>query len=179
MAVRARYSARNRSLAGMSLIEVMVAVLILSVGLLGMGTMLAVSLRNTQSAGYRTQAANVAYEYTELMRGYISRGSNSQAEFLARSGFSSPSCDISAPPSYPCGEGAAALACDALRIADRACRSLPEGRIRANMARLGGAAQRVTLTVDVCWFDDRSETAVTTGDCSSPSETLFSLTTEM
>jgi type IV pilus assembly protein PilV len=160
----------------MSLIEVMVAVLILSVGLLGMGTMMAVSLRNTQSGGYRTQAANIAYEYTELMRGYVTRGSNSQAERLAGSGFSSGACDISAAPSYSCGIGSQALACDRQRIADRACRALPEGRVRARMARAGG---RVTLTVDVCWLDDRSATGSTSSDCSSPSETLFSLTTEI
>jgi len=165
---------------GMSMIEVMVAVLVLSVGLLGMGSLMAVSLRNTQSASYRTQAANVAYEFTDIARSYIADGANSKAQLLRSNVFSAPACDIAAAPGYVCGNNSSALVCDLERVADRACRALPDGRIRANMTPVAGAAaSRLRLVVDVCWNDDRSETAVETADCSSPSETLFQLATEI
>jgi type IV pilus assembly protein PilV len=175
----AKLAPRAIRLRGMSLIEVMVAVLILSVGLLGMGSLMAVSLRNTQSAAYRTHAANIAYEYTELLRSYISRGANSQAELIARSNFSGATCNRVAAPAYACGNNAQAVNCDRQRISERACRALPDGRVRARLNRIGGAERRIEVQVDVCWLDDRSQTALTTADCSAASETLFSLTSEL
>lgn len=170
----------NRArLGGMSLIEVMVAVLVLSIGLLGMGSLMAVSLRNTQSASYRTHAANVAYEYTDLVRSYIARGSNSKAGLLVQNTFTAPTCNISTAPSYTCGSGSNALNCDARRIADRACRALPDGRIRARMTPVAGLGRRVQLAVDVCWLDDRSQVAAPTPGCTGAGETLFNVTTEL
>lgn len=164
---------------GVSMIEVMVAVLVLSVGLLGMGTLMAVSLRNTQSASYRTQAANVAYEFTDIARSYVARGTNSKLGSVVINNFSTPTCNLATAPGYSCGSGSNALNCDARRFADRVCRVLPDGRIRAVATPVAGAARRVALTVDVCWLDDRSENAVQTAGCSSDGETLFTLTTEL
>jgi type IV pilus assembly protein PilV len=179
MALRALLPAPRR-VQGVSIIEVMVAVLVLSVGLLGMGSLLAVSLRNTQSASYRTQAANVAYEYVDLMRSYTARGSNSKVGILSQGNFSAPACDIAAAPGYSCGSGSDALNCDDRRIAERACRALPDGRVRARLAPIGpAAARRLTLVVDVCWNDDRSQEPVRSAGCTDPSETLFTLNTEL
>lgn len=164
---------------GMSLIEVMVAVLVLSIGLLGMGSLMAVSLRNTQSASHRTHAANVAYEYTDLVRSYIARGTNSKAGLLVKDDFTDPNCNIAATPAYACGSGSNALNCDDRRIAERACRALPDGRIRARMTPVAGAARRVQLVVDVCWLDDRSQVAAPTPGCTGAGESLFTLTTEL
>jgi len=163
----------------MSLVEVMVAVLVLSVGLLGMGSLLAVSLRNTQSASYRTQAANIAYEYTDTARSYIANGSNSKAGLIALPTFTNSNCDLAVAPAYTCGNDSNALNCDLRRFADRVCRTLPEGRIRAQMTPLAGAARRVQLNVQVCWTDDRSQAIAQTPGCTSPSETLFTLQTEL
>ena len=179
MAVRALLS-RPRTARGVSIIEVMVAVLVLSVGLLGMATLLAVSLRNTQSASHRTQAANVAYEYVDLMRSYTARGSNSKVGILSQANFTAPACDIASAPSYSCSGGSDALNCDDRRIGDRACRALPDGRVRARLTPIGpAAARRLTLVVDVCWNDDRSQEPVRSAGCTDPSETLFTLNTEL
>jgi type IV pilus assembly protein PilV len=102
---------------GVSLIEVMIAVVVLSIGLLGVGTLMAVSLRNTQSAGYRTQAADIAYEFTDIARAYIADGANSQAQLLRRNSFGAPNCNIAAAPGYNCGNDSGALACDIARAA--------------------------------------------------------------
>ncbi len=170
---------KSRRQAGVSLIEVMIAVVVLSIGLLGVGTLMAVSLRNTQSAGYRTQAADIAYEFTDIARAYIADGANSKAQQLRRNAFSAPNCNIAVAPGYDCGNGSRALDCDLARVDERVCRALPDGRIRANFAPVAGGGNRLALTVDICWSDDRSQTAQQTANCSSDGESLFRLVTEI
>ncbi|NBB93051.1 MAG: type IV pilus modification protein PilV [Gammaproteobacteria bacterium] len=53
---------------GISLIEVLVAVLVLSVGLLGLAALQGFSLQSGQSAYQQTQATNIAYELSDHMR---------------------------------------------------------------------------------------------------------------
>lgn len=53
---------------GTSLVEVMVSVLILSIGLLGVAAMQATSLRNVQSGMQRTQAVVQSYAVLDAMR---------------------------------------------------------------------------------------------------------------
>lgn len=60
--------ARPRVQAGFSLIEVMVAVLVLALGLLGFALLQTMNLRYTQSADYRTRATDLAYEMLDQMR---------------------------------------------------------------------------------------------------------------
>jgi type IV pilus assembly protein PilV len=57
---------------GVSLIEVLVAVLVLSVGLLGLAALQGFSLQANQGAYHRTQAVNVAYELADFYR--VNRG---------------------------------------------------------------------------------------------------------
>ncbi|MBU1330581.1 MAG: type IV pilus modification protein PilV [Gammaproteobacteria bacterium] len=59
--------ARNR-IKGFTLIEVMVAVVILAIGLLGMGTLMVQSLQSSESAYSRGQATVLAYDIIERMR---------------------------------------------------------------------------------------------------------------
>src|SRR5690625_3466226 len=58
----------GRRSAGFSLIEVMIAVLVLGVGLLGFALMQTMTVRFAQSANYRTQATNLTYELLDQMR---------------------------------------------------------------------------------------------------------------
>lgn len=53
---------------GFSLIEVLIALVVLAVGLLGVAMMQMMSLRFTQSANHRTMATNLAYELIDLAR---------------------------------------------------------------------------------------------------------------
>ena len=50
------------------MIEVLVALLVLALGLLGFAMMQTMSVRFTQSASYRTQAVNLAYDLLDQMR---------------------------------------------------------------------------------------------------------------
>lgn len=53
---------------GVTLIEVLVTILILSIGLLGVVGMQAVGLRNNSSANYRSQATMLAYDIADRVR---------------------------------------------------------------------------------------------------------------
>lgn len=53
---------------GFTLLEVLVAVLVLSIGLLGLAGLMASSIRNNQSAYQRTQATWLAYDIVDRLR---------------------------------------------------------------------------------------------------------------
>jgi len=53
---------------GFTLLEVLVAMLVLSIGLLGLAGLMASSIRNNQSAYQRTQATWLAYDIVDRMR---------------------------------------------------------------------------------------------------------------
>jgi type IV pilus assembly protein PilV len=57
--------------AGFTLIEVLVSVLILSIGLVGVAGLQAVSLQNNQSAFMRSQASALAYDLADRMRSNV------------------------------------------------------------------------------------------------------------
>ncbi len=62
---------RNNSLSnerGFTLLEVLIALLILSIGLLGLAALQTVGLRSNQMAVMRTQATHQAYDMTDRMR---------------------------------------------------------------------------------------------------------------
>ena len=53
---------------GFSMIEVLISLLVLALGLLGFALLQTMNLRYTQSANYRTQATNLAYDLLDQMR---------------------------------------------------------------------------------------------------------------
>src|SRR5687768_14349520 len=57
-----------RSSRGYSLFEVLVALLLVSVALLGFAASLGVTVRSGQSANHRTKATNLAYSIIDAMR---------------------------------------------------------------------------------------------------------------
>jgi len=61
---------------GFTLIEVLIAMLVLAVGLLGLAGLQAVSLRNNLSAYNRTQATQLAYDMADRMRANVADTSN-------------------------------------------------------------------------------------------------------
>ena len=66
------YSYSTNKNAGFTLIEVLVAMVVLAVGLLGMAGLQANSIRNNQSAYNRSQATQLAYDLADRMRDNIS-----------------------------------------------------------------------------------------------------------
>ena len=54
--------------AGASLLEVLIAILLLSIGLISLGSMLSFSVQMPKLSGYRSGAVNLASSYVERMR---------------------------------------------------------------------------------------------------------------
>jgi type IV pilus assembly protein PilV len=69
---------RRAAQRGLSMIEVLVAIVIISLGLLGMAGLQASSLRGSQGAVYRAQAVQYASDMAERMRGNLGDARNYQ-----------------------------------------------------------------------------------------------------
>jgi type IV pilus assembly protein PilV len=117
---------------GLSLIEVLVAMVILSLGLLGMAGLQAAGLRTSQSSFYRAQAAQYAEDMAERMRANLGQATN-----------------------YAIAMNATAPTCAAICAADTTdwlarLRSLPggDGSIEVDLAN-------ETVTITVQWDDSR------------------------
>lgn len=63
-----RIGLSGRSAGGFTLIEVMIAILVLGIGLLGFALLQTMSVRFAQSSNQRTQATNLAYDLLDQMR---------------------------------------------------------------------------------------------------------------
>lgn len=60
--------AKSRTTAGFTLLEVLIAVLVLAIGLLGMASLVLQSMKSNQSSYQRTQASLLAYDMAERLR---------------------------------------------------------------------------------------------------------------
>lgn len=68
---------------GFTLIEVLIAMVILAFGLLGLAGLQATSLRNNQSAYNRSQATQLAYDIADRMRANSTAQANYLSSFMA------------------------------------------------------------------------------------------------
>jgi type IV pilus modification protein PilV len=59
---------RAKRQAGFTMLEILIALLVLSLGMLGLAGLMATSLRNGLSASHRTQATWMAYDIIDRMR---------------------------------------------------------------------------------------------------------------
>ncbi|MEO6065817.1 MAG: type IV pilus modification protein PilV [Lysobacterales bacterium] len=131
---------------GFSLIEVLVALLVLGFGLLGLAMLQNVALRNSQSANHRTVATNLAYEVIDMARanrrlafrfGYIDAG-----EF---SSVSATTCDMTPNTGDRVGDDVNSWKCHVRR-------ALPNGE--ADIVITPGANGGV-MQVSIRWDDAR------------------------
>lgn len=63
-----RHALPNSRQSGMTLIEVLIALVVVGIGVMGLALMQVVNLRYTQGANQRTQAVNLAGELIDMMR---------------------------------------------------------------------------------------------------------------
>jgi type IV pilus assembly protein PilV len=126
-----------RRASGFSLLEVLITILILAIGLLGMASLQAVSMRSNQSANFRTQATALAYMIIDRMR------ANSDAvlhgEYLAPAAAGSCGASPAATPTsrHDLETWRQQLACQ-----------LPDGQ---GAIRFPGS----TVVVEITWTDAR------------------------
>jgi type IV pilus assembly protein PilV len=81
---------------GFTLLEVMVAMLVLSIGLLGLAGLMASSMRNNQSAHHTTQATWLAYDAIDRLR--ANRATARAGGYIAANALGTPAaCPAAAP----------------------------------------------------------------------------------
>jgi type IV pilus assembly protein PilV len=85
-------SVRHRNSSGLTLLEVLIAVLVLSIGMLGLAGLQTASLRFNMGAYYRTQATSLAYDFADRLRANRDAALDGEYDMVA---FESPApaCD--------------------------------------------------------------------------------------
>lgn len=157
--------------AGFTLIEVLIAMIVLAVGLLGLAGLQATSLRNNLSAYNRSQATQMAYDLIDRMRAnvagiatYTTGTASAKANCKNITGCSpvematndlyewtcalAGGCENNTPPiaaTLPGGQGIVCLD------------STPNDGTSAAIANCDGAGN--TYVIKIWWDDDRSGTA--------------------
>jgi type IV pilus assembly protein PilV len=135
----------KRSASGFTLLEVLIAVLVLSIGLLGLAGLQITSLKFNHSAYMRTAATNLAYDMADRMR--VNRG---QALTGAYDGVDFPDPPLACDPTLT-PDGSAAQ--DILTWRHALICTLPSGT---------GKIEREDdnlVTITVRWDDSRGEDA--------------------
>jgi type IV pilus assembly protein PilV len=127
---------------GVTLIEVLIALVVFSIGLLGLAGLQTVSLRFNTSAYYRTQATALAYGLADRMR--ANRQSALDGEYNGDFEVPTPDCDPDA------ADGGGAPADDLAVWRNALACQLPEGN--------GAIASNGTeFTITVRWDDSHGE----------------------
>jgi len=180
---------------GASLIEVMVAVIIMSIGLLGLAAMQTTAMKNNQSAMQRTQASLLAYEFIDLMR-----ANNSPDSFKAfisstysysppdpNNCFTTTGCDVAAGDDMPSNDlyywklnlehklspSAKAMVCDG-HISKDDFIAPQDPFVDCDTPCVSGTSI-IKCTLVIRWIDDRSKTVAEGQDATFYS--TFSLST--
>ncbi len=152
---------------GFSLIEVLIALLILAFGLLGLAFLQVLNVRYTQSAQQRTVATNLAYEVLDLIR--INQAASDEYD-----GLDFNSTSVTAPDSgCERAAGAPDSSDAATNIARWQCEvvaSLPAGRGTVTVGADG------VTTVTIAWSDDVGREGE---EASAPKSTSFTVVTRI
>lgn len=142
-----RATPTRRNASGFSMIEVLIAIVVLALGLLGFALLQTMNLRYTQSANYRTEATNLAYDMLDQMRANrLVAAQYSAATFAAGS---QTGANCSRPT------GATSVAANALRWQCQVAEALGENA-SADVTYVDGVA-----TVAINW-DERTNESDTT-----------------
>lgn len=153
---------------GFTLLEVLIALLVLSLGLLGLAALQVQSMRNNQSANYRTQATSLAYQFIDMARSHRGAGAAGAGDArnhpnvrrLADGLDSFSDGGTGSDMARDCvGATPDALRCDRARWFNALTSQLPNGRARVTFAGMPSGM----LTVEICWTDTRTGDAATTG----------------
>jgi type IV pilus assembly protein PilV len=150
---------------GFTLIEVLAAIVILGIGLLGIGKLMLFSVRANNSAYLRTQATNYAYEMLDLMRANVA--------FAEQNAYDAPFGVVANPGScygVACTPAQMALF-DVYQWKTAMAAALPggDGRIvTAQVAIPGSGGFLVTATVTVQYDDATAQATFNAANPNAP-----------
>lgn len=126
---------------GFSMIELLVALLILAIGLFGMASLMLTSMKSNQSAATRSQASWLAYDIIERMRLNVDQATTSNSYV------------IDTDDGAPNDPGCKANGCSA---ANAALLDLREWKVELGNAGLQGSVERAgnnQYSVTISWAD--------------------------
>lgn len=145
-------SNKNR---GFSLIEVMIALLVLSIGLLGIAGMQLTGLRENQNAQYRTQAIYLANDMADRMRANpsgVAAGNYNAIDSTGNVAYDiEPTCEATCNAAEIANIDAYEWISPNVPTSIKNTLPLGEGLITSNLAR-------GTFTITVMWDDDKQGT---------------------
>jgi len=159
---------KRKKSAGFSLLEVLIALVILSVGLLGIAALMSTALKSNSSAYMRTQATALAYNIIDRMRANLPAANNlaynvsmpaAAATGAIPATCTGANCTSAQLATYDIGQWEYDLA-----------NQLPQGRGAVVSAVAGGI---VNVTVTVLWNDSRAHDSLQKSG--APTATTFSL----
>lgn len=146
-----------RQVGGFSLLEVLIALVILSVGLLGIAAMMSTTLKANDSAYMRTQATELAYNMLDRMRANRSAALGGSYNIaLAATVANPPNCTGSGTVHPGCTPDQLAQF-DLAQWKQDLAATLPGGDGSVGTSISGGAT---VATITVQWTDTRAQTTL-------------------
>jgi type IV pilus assembly protein PilV len=138
---------------GFSLIELLIALLILAIGLLGMASLMMTSMKSNQSASMRSQASWLAYDIIERMRSNSTEAIQGNEYVIAAA--------AAAPADPDCKNNV----CNAGNVAKQ---DMFEWKTKLADAALSGEVSHASnaYTVIISWQEDSSTACGVNNQCS-------------
>jgi type IV pilus assembly protein PilV len=142
----------GRKQGGFTLLEVLIALLVLSIGLLGLAALQTLGLRSNQMASMRTLATHYAYDMTDRLRANPEGVDANQYVFTY---------DPGSPPAYPPTTDCRTATCTPAEMAafdislwtNTLEQTLPSGRGAISQTVTAGVT---THTVTIFWDEERT-----------------------
>ena len=168
-----------RRSAGFTLVEVLVAVLVISIGMLGVARLVLAAVKANDSAYFRTQAANLAYSMLDEMRANRAYALTAPGYAVGYGAYPNPgfTCEGSGNTCTPAQIAQYDLYMWKQQLSSSSgvtTGALPNGDGQIVMNFPGGTGQP-TATITITWNDSLAEWAFGASPAATPAPASFTL----
>lgn len=168
-----------RRSAGFTLVEVLVAVLVISIGMLGVARLVLAAVKANDSAYFRTQAANLAYSMLDEMRANRAYALTAPGYAVGYGAYPNPgfTCEGSGNTCTPAQIAQYDLYMWKQQLSSSSgvtTGALPSGDGQIVMNFPGGTGQP-TATITITWNDSLAEWAFGASPAATPAPASFTL----
>lgn len=173
-AQRSANAVQHAHTGGFTLVEVLVAVLVISIGLLGVARLVLAAVKANDSAYFRTQAANLAYSMLDEMRANRAFAMTSPGYQVGYGTYADPGYSCAGTVCTPAQIAAYDLYSWKQQLNSGAGGSLPQGDGKIVMSFPSGSGEP-TATITIKWDDSLAQWAFGTPSTTTPTVTTFTL----